>query len=231
MEAAPGIYSMGQSQGGNVHAFLLDDGNGLTLVDTLFDTDARRILAQVQAIGKTVQDVKHIILTHAHRSHLGGLAKLKELTGAPVYAHEWEADIISGDRKAQPVSILPYPPYRTYPLQIGLNLDIAKHIPISVDHFVHEGDRIGPIQVLFAPGHSPGHLAFYWPERRALIAGDAICTWPTFMLGWRGFLLNPKQHQASLRHLAELDTEVLCVGHGEPLTSGRAARLRAALYQ
>ncbi len=231
MEAAPGIYSMGQSQGGNVHAFLLDDGNGLTLIDTLFDTDARRILAQVQAIGKTVQDIKHIILTHAHRSHLGGLAKLKELTGAPVYAHEWEADIISGGRKAQPVSILPYPPYRTYPLQIGLNLDIAKHIPIYVDHFVHEGDRIGPIQVLFAPGHSPGHLAFYWPERRALIAGDAICTWPTFMLGWRGFLLNPKQHQASLRHLAELDTEVLCVGHGEPLTSGGAARLRAALYQ
>jgi len=83
---------------------------------------------------------------------------------------------------------------------------------------------------LFAPGHSPGHLAFYWPERRALIAGDAVCTWPTFMLGWKGFMLNPKQHQASLRRLAELDAEVLCVGHGEPLASGGAARLRAALY-
>jgi glyoxylase-like metal-dependent hydrolase (beta-lactamase superfamily II) len=230
METAPGIYSMGQSQGGYVHAFLLDDGSGLTLIDTLFDMDAQRILAQLQAIGKTAQDIKHIILTHAHRSHLGGLAKLKELTGAAVYAHEWEADIISGDRKAQSVSILPYPPYRTYPLQIGLNLDIAKHAPIEVDHFVHEGDRIGPVQVLFAPGHSPGHLAFNWPERRALIAGDAICTWPSFMLGWKGFTLNPKQHQASLRRLAELDTEVLCVGHGEPLTSGGAARLRAALY-
>ena len=229
MEAAPGLYSLGQSQGGNVHAFLLDNGNGLTLVDTLFDADAHRILAQVQAIGKTVRDIKHIILTHAHRSHLGGLAKLKELTGAQVYAHEWEADIISGDRKAQPVAILPYPPYRAYLLQIGLNLDIAKHSPIEVDNFVHEGDRIGPLRVIFAPGHSPGHLAFYWPERRALIAGDAVCTWPTFMLGWKGFLLNPRQHQASLRRLAELDAEVLCVGHGEPLTAGGAAHLRAAL--
>ena len=231
MEAAPGIYSMGQSQGGNVHAFLLDDGNGLTLIDTLFDVDAHRILAQVQALGKTAQDIKHIVLTHAHRSHLGGVARLKELTGAPVYAHEWEADIISGDRRAQPVSILPYPPYRVYPLQIGLNLDIAKHVPIQVDHFVHEGDRIGPIQVLFAPGHSPGHLAFYWSERRALIAGDAVCTWPTFMLGWKGFMLNEKQHQVSLRRLAELDAEVLCVGHGEPLMSGAAATLRAALHR
>ncbi len=229
MEVAPGIYSMGQSQGGNVHAYLFDDGNGLTLIDTLFDTDAHRILAQVQAIGKTVHDIKHIILTHAHRSHLGGLATLKELSGAQVYAHEWESDIIAGDRKAQPVSSLPHRPYRAYHLQIGLNLDIARHVPITVDNFVHDGDRIGPIQVVFAPGHSPGHLAFYWPERRALIAGDAVCTWPNFMLGWKGFLLNPRQHQKSLRRLAELDAEVMCVGHGEPLASGGASRLRAAL--
>jgi glyoxylase-like metal-dependent hydrolase (beta-lactamase superfamily II) len=74
---------------------LLDQGNGLTLIDTLFDADARRILAQLQAIGKTVQDIKYITLTHTHRSHLGGLARLKELSGAPVYAHEWEADIES----------------------------------------------------------------------------------------------------------------------------------------
>jgi glyoxylase-like metal-dependent hydrolase (beta-lactamase superfamily II) len=229
MQAAPGIYSLGQRQGGHVHAFLLDDGNGLTLIDTLFDTDAHRILAQVQAIGKTAQDIKHIILTHAHRSHLGGLARLKELTSAQVYAHEWEADIISGDRRPQPVSMLPQPPYRGYPLQIALNLNLGKHVPITVDNFVHEGDRIGPIQVIFAPGHSPGHLAFYWEERRALIAGDAICTWPTFMLGWRAFMLNPKQHQISLGRLAELEAEVLCVGHGEPVTSGGTFRLRDAL--
>ena len=230
METAPGIYSMGQSQGGNVHAYLFDDGNGLTLVDTLFDHDAHRVLAQIQAIGKTPHDLRHIILTHAHRSHLGGLAELKRLSGATVYAHEWEADIISSDRRAQPVSILPYPPYRTYFLQVGLNLDIAKHHPITIDEYVHEGDRIGPLQVIFAAGHSPGHLAFYWSERRTLVAGDAVCTWPTFRLGWKGFLLNPKQHHATLLRLAEYDAEVLCVGHGDPLPSGGSVRLREALY-
>jgi hypothetical protein len=96
MQVAPGIYSMAQRKGAYVHAFLLDDGDGLTLVDTLYDSDAHRILAELQRIGKSVADIKHIVMTHCHRSHLGGLALLKEQSGAPVYAHEWEADLIAG---------------------------------------------------------------------------------------------------------------------------------------
>lgn len=229
MEVSPGIYSLGQPQGGRVHAYLLDDGQGVTVVDTLMAADAHLILDELARIGRGPADIKHLIQTHAHRSHLGGLARLKELSGAPIYAHEWEADIISADRVAQPVSSRPYNPARVWPLQIALNFNLSKHPPAHVDHFVHDGDRIGPLTVVYAPGHSPGHLAFYWPERRALIAGDAVCTWPTFQLGWRGFLLNVKQHRASVRRLAELDSEILCVGHGEPLRTGGAQRIRAAL--
>lgn len=229
MEVAPGIYSLGQKQGGRVHAFLLDDGQGVTVVDSLFDADAHLILDELARIGRTPADVKHLIMTHAHRSHLGGLARLRELTGAPIYAHEWEADIIAAERVAQPVSSRPWNPVRTWPLQIALNLNISKHPPVKVDHFIHDGDRIGPLHVVFSPGHSPGHLAFYWPERRLLIAGDAVCTWPTFMLGWRGFMLNVKQHKESVRRLADLDSEILCAGHGEPLAAGAAGRIRAAL--
>jgi len=231
MEAAPGLYSMGQSLGGNVHAFLLDDGKELTLIDSLFDTDAHRVIAQVEAIGKKVQDIKHIILTHAHRSHLGGLARLKELSGAQVYAHEWESDIISGDRPSQPVSLWPQPPYQAYYLQVGQYFDLSKHVPVKVDNYVHDGDQIGPVKVIFAAGHSPGHLSFYWPERRALIAGDAICTWPYLMLGWKGFLLNAKQHEQSLYKMAEYDSEVICVGHGEPIPANAASIFRTALSQ
>ena len=229
MEVAPGIYSLWQRKGAYVHAFLLDDGNDLTLIDTLYDADAKRILAQIAQIGKTIKDLKRIVMTHAHRSHLGGLALLKELSGAPVYAHEWEADLISGDRAAQQVSWLPHNPVQSWPLQVANNLGFIKHPPVQVDEYIHDGDLIGPVRVVYAPGHSPGHLAFFWPERRALICGDAICTWPRFQLGWPGFLLNPKQHQASLRRLAEFDSEVLCVGHGEPLASGAAAQIRGAL--
>ena len=98
-----------------------------------------------------------------------------------------------------------------------------------MDEYIHEGDRVGPLTVLYAPGHSPGHLAFYWPERRALIAGDAVCTWPVFMLGWRGFMLNVRQHKASVRRLAELDSDIVLSGHGDPLAANGAQRIRAAL--
>lgn len=231
MDAIPGIYSLGGRAGAHVRAFVLQDGHDLLILDTLFAAHARPILDQIEALGRTVEDVKHIIMTHGHRSHLGGLAKLAELSGAPVYGHEWEADIIAGQRAAQSVSWLPHAPLQSYPFQLGNNLNISKHVPRAVDHFVHEGDQIGPLRVVHTPGHSPGHLAFWWEEKRALFVGDAIVTWPRFELGWRGFLLNPTQHRESVRHLAEFEAEVMCTGHGDPIWSGAGERIKEALPQ
>ena len=72
MQIAPGVYSMGNWKGGQVRAFLLDDGHELSLVDTLFETDARLILNEIRSIGRKPSDLKRIVLSHAHRSHLGG---------------------------------------------------------------------------------------------------------------------------------------------------------------
>jgi hypothetical protein len=69
MEIAPGVYSMSQEQGGHVHAFLLDDGQSLTLIDSLYDDDGNGVLAEVQRIGKS--SIPHHP-THAHKSHIGG---------------------------------------------------------------------------------------------------------------------------------------------------------------
>jgi glyoxylase-like metal-dependent hydrolase (beta-lactamase superfamily II) len=226
-ELAPGVLSFGQRKGGRVHAFLLDDGEGLTLVDTLYDTDGERVLDAIAGTGRRPENLRHIVLTHGHRSHLGRARVLRERSGAEVYAHEWEADIVRGERKAQPVTLVPRRPLKAYvPLQVGLALGLGKHPPCPVDHFVHEGDRIGPLRVVFAPGHSPGHLAFHWPERNFLIAGDAIAAWPGWSAGWPAFNLNEKQHRDSLRRLAELEADIVAVGHGEPVASGGAARVR-----
>ena len=81
--------------------------------------------------------------------------------------------------------------------------------------------------MLHAPGHSPGHLAFWWPERRFLIAGDGIATWPELCAGWKAFNLNQPQHAVSLERLATLDAQLVGVGHGDPITHGAADRVHA----
>jgi len=230
-QIAPGVYSMKQNKGGHVHAFLLDDGAGLTLIDTLFDTDARQILNRIKSIGYEIQDLKHIVLTHGHRSHIGGLATLKRLSDATVHAHEWEADIIAGERPAQPVTIIPMRPlstyWRVYYLQFGAALGRGKHPPCPVDRLLEDGDTVGPVRVLYTPGHTPGHLAFWWEERRVLFAGDAIATYPVFEAGWPAFNLNPTRQRTSVRRMAEMEPDVLAVGHGEPITGGAAECLRS----
>lgn len=225
IELAPGIHSLGHGKGGHVHAFLIDDGGELSLVDTLFESDARLVLAAIRGLGRSPGDLKRIAITHGHRSHLGGLAALKRASGATVLAHPWEADIVAGDRRAQPVSILPRQKLRLLPFQLGLWLARPKHVPCPVDELLDEGDAFGPLQVLHAPGHSPGHLAFSWPERSFVIAGDAVATWPELCPGWHAFNLNKHQHQSTLQRLAALDATIVGVGHGDPITVGAADRV------
>ena len=132
-ELAPGIHSLGHGKGGHVHAFLIDDGGELSLVDTLFEDDARLVLDAIRGLGRSVTDLKRIVLTHAHRSHLGGLAALKRASGAKVYAHEWEADIIAGERRAQAVTVLPKQSLKLWPFQLGVWLGRPKHVPYPPD--------------------------------------------------------------------------------------------------
>jgi glyoxylase-like metal-dependent hydrolase (beta-lactamase superfamily II) len=226
-ELADGVYSLGHGKGGHVHAFLLDAGGELSLVDTLFEDDARLVLEALARLGRKPSDLKRIAITHGHRSHLGGVAALKRETGATVHAHVWEADIVSGDRRAQAVSILPQQSLKLIPFQLGLWLNRPRHHPCPVDEPLDEGDAFGPLQVLHAPGHSPGHLAFWWPERRFLIAGDGVATWPNLCAGWSAFNLNHAQHRATLQRLAGLDAEIVGVGHGDPITSGAPDKVHA----
>jgi glyoxylase-like metal-dependent hydrolase (beta-lactamase superfamily II) len=224
-ELAPGVHSLGHGKGGHVHAFLIDDGNELTLVDTLFEDDGRLVLAEIDRLGRRPSDLKRIAITHGHRSHLGGLAALKRASGATVLAHEWEADIVGGDRRAQPVTLLPKQSLRLIPFQVGLRLNRPRHVPCPVDETLDDGDTVGPLHVLHAPGHSPGHLAFFWPERRFLIAGDSVATWPELCPGWYAFNLNKRQLGMSLRRMAALDAHIVGVGHGDPMTNGAADRI------
>jgi glyoxylase-like metal-dependent hydrolase (beta-lactamase superfamily II) len=228
VELAPGVHIIGGKSGGHVRAFLIEHGGELTLIDTLYETDGRVVLGEIRRLGRSPADLKRIAITHAHRSHLGGLAVLKRASGARVLSHEWEADIIGGERKAQPVTILPRLPLRAwFPFQVGLALGRGKHPPCPVDEALTEGDELAGFQVLHAPGHTPGHLAFWAPDHSLLLTGDAIATWPRFEAGWPAFNLNVEQHRASIRRMAALEPMTVAVGHGDPIQGEAAERVHS----
>jgi glyoxylase-like metal-dependent hydrolase (beta-lactamase superfamily II) len=223
MEIIPGIYSLSQKQGIFVHAFLLDDGDGLTLIDTLYSHDGAIIFDQLKQLNKKITELRQIVLARPPRSPWR-LAELQKASGAQVYCHPWEADIVAGDRNPQCMSLKPTSPYRLWPYQIGSRF--GRHHPALVDQLIGDGDRVGPLAVIGAPGHTPGHLVFYWPERRALFAGDALVSYPVLEAGWKAFTLNIRQNLATVRSLARLDLAVLGVGHGDPLTEKVPERLK-----
>ena len=221
MKLAEGIHYVSQSKGGHVHAFLLDDGNGVTLIDALFDDDAGLILQELQAMGRKPSDLKNVILTHAHRSHIGGTATLKKQCNATIYSHEWEAGIIDGSRKATKVSLIPKPPLQAYILQFGLAVGIDGHVPCRVDQSLKDGDHVGPLTIVSTPGHTPGCLSFWWPEKKALFVGDVVATWPRVEAGWAGLTLDMKQNIQSVGKLSDFgNAEIVGVGHGEPISQG-----------
>jgi glyoxylase-like metal-dependent hydrolase (beta-lactamase superfamily II) len=234
MRIAAGVYEVGAIKrgyfkAGYTKAFIVEYEEGLIIVDTLYDADANLILDEIARIGKTPQDIKHIMLTHAHRGHLGGMAALKRLSGAPIYGHEWEADIIAGERAVQAPDIFAPDPIQTWPIIFFGNLTMRwnKHEGVPVDQLIDEGDKIGPLQVLHTPGHTPGHLVFLWPERKVLLTGDAFVTWPLITPGWRNTMLNVPQSWATLERMASLDVEVICPGHGHSIIKDGTAVLKA----
>jgi glyoxylase-like metal-dependent hydrolase (beta-lactamase superfamily II) len=226
MEIVPNVHAVAHKEKTYTYAYLVDAPDGLTLIDTLYDADGQRVLDAIDALGRQPTDLKHIILTHAHRAHLGGVARLKELTGATVYAHEWEAGIIEGSRRAPAASWRPYPALlSTYPYQVLHNLGVAKWTHCAVDQHLSDGDRIGPLHVLHTPGHAMGHLSFHWPERDFVVCGDAVVSWPAFVAGWPGFTMDARQQAASVRRMAELEPKVIAFGHGPPVLEAGAHQL------
>ena len=230
MQIIPGLYRLGDSSGGEVRSYLIDDGGELILIDTLLDNNGTLVLQELQQMGRQPGDIKKIILTHAHQSHFGGLAALKKATGAPVYSHDYEAPILAGQKQApvpSTTTLLPQRPLALYKYQAAFVLHLKIPPPCPVDQTLKDGDRVGPLTVLHTPGHTAGSLSFYWPEKRALIAGDIVTTWPEMALGWPMITMDNAQNRDSVGKLCDMvQADVLCVGHGEPVVQGAVDFMR-----
>jgi glyoxylase-like metal-dependent hydrolase (beta-lactamase superfamily II) len=206
-----------------VNCYLVEDGDGLTLIDAALPFSAKGILQTAVHLGKPLS---RIVLTHAHGDHVGALDALKSaLPGVPVCISARDARLLAGD-----VSLEPGEP--NTPIRGG----VPKNLKTRADVLLQDGDRIGPLQAVAAPGHTPGSMAFLDTRSGALIAGDAMQTrggvavsghiQPLFpfpaMATW-----NKQAALDSVRKLRSLNPSLLAVGHGRMLAEPLAAMDRA----
>lgn len=239
MEIAPGVHRIGPTKkgwllGGYAQCYLIDDGSGdLVLVDAAYEHDAQRIVSYLWSIGRTPRDIKDLALTHAHRSHLGGVAALKRLhPELRIHIHWWEADICAGQRMAQPMPFRPLRPLTIYPMRFGALINYDKPFGCPPTHLLNDDEdqpKIGPLEIIPTQGHTPGSVSFYWRERGVVAVGDAVATWPKLDAGWPGFNLDEPRYRRSLRKIAELEPQVILTGHGQPVTEDATRKLKTLI--
>jgi glyoxylase-like metal-dependent hydrolase (beta-lactamase superfamily II) len=146
-----------------INVYLVNDGDGLILVDTGIPPMARGVLAAARRIG---QPIERIALTHAHYDHVGSLDRLTATlpSALEVICSEREAAILAGDATARPDE------RATVDGELPGRFEARMTVPTRL---VGDGDGIGPLVAVATPGHTPGSLS-YWHERSGtLFAGDA----------------------------------------------------------
>ncbi len=146
--------------------------------------EADKLITAVERLG--IQTVEAILITHTHFDHIGAVAPVAEATGAPVYCPELETQVL-----ANIMDYVPWPgfgPFESY----------------DADQTVAGGDTLElaglSIDVIFTPGHSPGHVTYAISDHDALFSGDVLFQgsvgrvdlpggdWPTLLASIEGLL-------------------------------------------
>jgi glyoxylase-like metal-dependent hydrolase (beta-lactamase superfamily II) len=196
---------------GFVNAYVFEDASGTYLIDTTMNGRAKHVRQAFQRASRSLGEIGTVLLTHSHLDHVGGAASVAADSRAAVACHEEDAPAIDG---RSPPKI---------PLIFRLFLRVR---PVAVSRTLRDGESVGPLKVVFAPGHTVGEVAFYHPGRRLLFSGDAV-------VERKGRLTVPapryaadlRQALASLKILRDLPVETLLPGHGDPVRSDVAGRL------
>jgi glyoxylase-like metal-dependent hydrolase (beta-lactamase superfamily II) len=206
------------SRFGVVNVYLVDEADGLTVIDTAIAGSAKAILRAAEEAGKPITT---ILLTHAHSDHVGSLDALHErVPDAEIVISTREARLLAGDKQLQP----------------GEPDDKVRGGFPSVEarptRTVEAGERVGSLEVIPAPGHTPGHIALLDTRDRTLFCGDAYTTLGGVAVPAKPKLAFPLPYfatwhrpttLATARELRALEPARLAPGHGKVIESPVAA--------
>lgn len=220
-----------------VAAYLVVAPDGVTVVDAGLPGHWRELVAELTSIGRSLDDVRGVVLTHGDSDHVGFAERLRRERGVPVYVHAADAARARGEVRSSPawggMKLGATARFMVYAASKG---GLRTRFLTEVVE-MHDGDVLdlpGSPRIVGMPGHSPGSVAIHVPVADAVLVGDALTT-RHVLTGAHGpqpapFTDEPTRALESLSALAGLeDLEATWVlpGHGEPWDGGVAAAVAA----
>jgi glyoxylase-like metal-dependent hydrolase (beta-lactamase superfamily II) len=230
MKLAPSLHRIGNDI---VAVYLVDTAEGVTVIDAGLAGHWRELLAELASMGRTLDDVKGVILTHGDSDHLGFAERLRRDHGVPVYVHPGDADRAKGGSKpaagkqSMGLAMLGF-------LAYSLRKNGLRTTWLSEVVEAHDGETLdlpGAPVIIGLPGHSPGSIAIHIPAVDAVFVGDGLAT-RHVLTGRTGpqpapFTDEPAQAVASLRALVATGATWVLPGHGAPWSGGVEAAVAA----
>jgi glyoxylase-like metal-dependent hydrolase (beta-lactamase superfamily II) len=230
MKLGPHLHRIGNDL---VAAYLIDTAEGVTVVDAGLPGHYRDLTAELTAMGRTLGDIRGVILTHGDSDHVGFAERLRREQGVPVYVHSADADRARGGPKPK----TPFGSMKIGPLagffwyssrKGGLRTTYVKEVVEVGDGQIL--DLPGAPRIIAMPGHSPGSVAVHSAVADAIFVGDALTT-RSVLTGRLGpqpapFTDDPAEAIASLARLEGLQASWLLPGHGAPWNGGVAEAVR-----
>ncbi|MEX2457474.1 MAG: MBL fold metallo-hydrolase [Actinomycetota bacterium] len=200
-----------------VSLYLVEHRGVLSLIDTGTRGTGARVLKAIDRLGKRPEDLRQIVVSHAHGDHAGDAKAIRDATGARIVVGAQDAPIVTGDA--------PYP----FP-RMGMKMiyrHLAKYERFQPDVLVAERTELdGGLVAIPAPGHTNGHIAVWAPDLRALFTADAVWHLGPMTGSWKPFTQDPEANADTVRRLADEPAEQLFFGHGPPVRKGGRDRLQ-----
>ncbi len=234
--AAEGIHRIDEA---STNWFLVEEGDRLTIVDTGFPRSWGTLQQALRALGRKASDIEAVVLTHAHFDHMGFTERARAELGVPVWAHEKEVAVTEHpwrfDHERSRLLYARYPGFLKIFTAMGARGALWVKGTKEVKTYTSDAqlDVPGRPRVIFTPGHTHGHCSLHFPDRGAVLAGDAFVmvnpytggTGPQIVAG--AATADSPQALASLDALAGLDAAITLTGHGGPWRGA----LRSAVEQ